>query len=320
MTNQIKEFIKLNISMIKHFKNSFIDRNSIFIIFLYHRLTDKKHYDDYFGTKINIKLFIKQLEFLNDKFNIVSFSELNNNFNTKENKIKAALTFDDGYLDNYLEVLPILNRFKIKATFFLPTNFIGKNYPIWDAQIYSALKQSKKDLVIQDLKNNFYAKRSKDDMLFLKNIINYCKYLEYPELKEFINKFYKDLGLFFSFNKNDRCMNWNEVRELRKHGMEIGSHGKSHLSFKNMSKKQAMKELLDSKEQIESELNIKCNYFSFPFGSYNDFDDQKIEIVKSSNYTRCLLNIHGYNDLKDNNYALKRIIMHKNKNLSFILS
>ena len=45
-------------------------------------------------------------------------------------------------------------------------------------------------------------------------IINYCKYLEYPKLEEFINKFYIDLDLPFAFDKKDRCMNWDEVREL----------------------------------------------------------------------------------------------------------
>lgn len=37
----------------------------------------------------------------------------------------VALTFDDGYADNFAVALPILERFSFSATFFLATRFIG---------------------------------------------------------------------------------------------------------------------------------------------------------------------------------------------------
>ena len=39
------------------------------------------------------------------------------------------LTFDDGYVSNYTELLPILEEYNVKATIFMVTNDIGrKNY------------------------------------------------------------------------------------------------------------------------------------------------------------------------------------------------
>lgn len=38
------------------------------------------------------------------------------------------LTFDDGYMDNYTELYPILQRHKAKATVFLVTGLIGREY------------------------------------------------------------------------------------------------------------------------------------------------------------------------------------------------
>lgn len=44
-----------------------------------------------------------------------------------------VLTFDDGYEDNYTELLPIIEPYGMKATVFMATNYIGKDgYLSWD--------------------------------------------------------------------------------------------------------------------------------------------------------------------------------------------
>jgi peptidoglycan/xylan/chitin deacetylase (PgdA/CDA1 family) len=47
-----------------------------------------------------------------------------------------AITFDDGYLDNYDIAAPILKRLNLPATFFVTTRFIGSEIvPWWDQEI-----------------------------------------------------------------------------------------------------------------------------------------------------------------------------------------
>jgi peptidoglycan/xylan/chitin deacetylase (PgdA/CDA1 family) len=47
-----------------------------------------------------------------------------------------AITFDDGYLDNYEIAAPILTRLDLPATFFVTTRFIGSEIvPWWDREI-----------------------------------------------------------------------------------------------------------------------------------------------------------------------------------------
>ncbi|MEI7751780.1 MAG: polysaccharide deacetylase family protein [Candidatus Omnitrophota bacterium] len=46
---------------------------------------------------------------------------------------KAAITFDDGYLDNYQRAFPVLEEFGLAATFFVTTEDIGKQgFMTWE--------------------------------------------------------------------------------------------------------------------------------------------------------------------------------------------
>ena len=80
---------------------------------------------------IGINEFQKQLEMLKEKYSIISPKDVleiyHDSGNLKEQK-NILLTFDDGLSDHY-EVAKILNKFSIKAIFFIPTCIINKKLP-----------------------------------------------------------------------------------------------------------------------------------------------------------------------------------------------
>ncbi len=74
-------------------------------------------------TVVKPKKFRKQIEYLVQKgYKFVTLSELF--FDNDEKKI--AITFDDGYLNNYQYAFPILQEFGAVATVFIICSTIGK--------------------------------------------------------------------------------------------------------------------------------------------------------------------------------------------------
>lgn len=65
-------------------------------------------------------------------------------------------------------------------------------------------------------------------------------------------------------------MNWDNLAELRKEGMIIGSHGMTHRILVELSTKDLEQELLESKRVLEKKLNCRIDYFSVPRGFCND--------------------------------------------------
>ncbi|GIX49572.1 MAG: hypothetical protein KatS3mg131_3783 [Candidatus Tectimicrobiota bacterium] len=62
---------------------------------------------------------------------------------------------------------------------------------------------------------------------------------------------------------------WHHLRELRRYGMEIGSHSATHPCFLDLSPRAMAEELRRSKRTLEDRLGEAVASFSVPFGFVN---------------------------------------------------
>ncbi len=91
------------------------------VILLYHSVGTAAPYG------ISPEVFEAQMGLLAERFTVVRLSDLPLAVQAgPPGSNIAVVTFDDGCLDNYEVALPILERFGIKATFFVVTDFLGK--------------------------------------------------------------------------------------------------------------------------------------------------------------------------------------------------
>ena len=96
-------------------------------VLAYHRVNNLPHDVDPFT--VSPAQFAKQMAYLKRKhFHIITFSEaLRLRSASLQRERVIILTFDDGYRDNFVNAVPILNEFGFKACFFVRTDLIGRN-------------------------------------------------------------------------------------------------------------------------------------------------------------------------------------------------
>ncbi len=93
------------------------------VILLYHSVGSRPH-------SFPLGIFQRQMKMLTQHFNVVRLCELPERMASAPSGANiACVTFDDGYLDSYEIVLPVLEQARIKGTFFISTSFLGKTFP-----------------------------------------------------------------------------------------------------------------------------------------------------------------------------------------------
>jgi peptidoglycan/xylan/chitin deacetylase (PgdA/CDA1 family) len=105
------------------------------LILLYHRVTNLP-LDPQLLT-VSPANFDEHLKFLNKNYNLIDLQEFADCLINKRKlpKRSVLLTFDDGYADNYLEALPLLENNKAQALFYISTSIPPMNSGgiIWNA-------------------------------------------------------------------------------------------------------------------------------------------------------------------------------------------
>ncbi|MBI5577873.1 MAG: polysaccharide deacetylase family protein [Deltaproteobacteria bacterium] len=95
------------------------------VVLTYHRVRD-----DSLDSHISVtpKTFDRQLRYLTQRFTLTSVNALLAPPDQVENGRKSfvALTFDDGYLDNFEQAFPLLKKYAVPATIFLVSRWLGK--------------------------------------------------------------------------------------------------------------------------------------------------------------------------------------------------
>ena len=263
--------------------------------------------------------FEKQMKYLKTNYNIISLNDLVERINKKIDfqMNTVVITFDDGYLNNYTEALPILSKYNITATLFITTSLIdGKELAWWDKIkcLIENAEVSSFSFKFDNLILNFNLKTSKDkndaaDLLHkvlakynykmrIKAIKNLTVILKSSFSDEYLDK--------FSF------MNWEQIKEFSNCNNEIGSHTITHPFLSNISKEEIKKEVNKSKFCLEKKLRLKIKSFCYPSGN---FDNDVKEMVKKSGY-QCACSIKlGFINQKSDVYELKRVGININDNL-----
>lgn len=110
--------------------------------------------------------------------------------------------------------------------------------------------------------------------------------------------------------KGMECMTWDEVRELRKAGIEFGSHTVTHPKLVQLNWSDVERELRDSKVELETQLGARVTTFAYPFAFpqakalfVQKFGDALVE----NGYRCCLTTEVGRARPGDNVYRLKRL-------------
>lgn len=176
----------------------------------------------------------------------------------------AAITFDDGYLDNHAVALPLLQRHGLTASFFIATDFLDGGMMFNDAIIASIRGTQRATLDLEALGLGVLPVSSLEQRRdALRRVISAVKYLNPTERERAVQALHQAGG---TVPAGDPMMKRQHLTELLSAGMSVGAHTCSHPILAQLPDPLALREIRDSKHRLESELGVEVPLFAYPNG------------------------------------------------------
>ena len=105
-------------------------------------------------------------------------------------------------------------------------------------------------------------------------------------------------------NVKKPVMSWEEIIEIHRQGIEIGSHTLTHPFLTKIPKEKAKIEIQDSKKILEDKLSTQITSFCYPYG---DYDEKIKDLVVEAGYKYAFTTKEGSLEDSENLYEIKRI-------------
>jgi peptidoglycan/xylan/chitin deacetylase (PgdA/CDA1 family) len=268
---------------------------------------------------VHVDEFARQMKWLKQNTRILSEKDLINLITTaadshEKSKIPlVAITFDDGYLDNYTLAYPVLKSLNIQAIFFVCTAMItDRRLWWWDIVAYLINKCQKPFIVMDNWHHDFLTERS-GTIQFFQSAMKKLSAVQINQCIEDISNAC-DVALP-SIDLQDReLMNWNQIREMSSNQMTVASHTHTHPTLALLSNLEMQEELVLSKKILENQLGQRVLSISYPFGDHCYIPSVVQTIARNCGYQLGFTSSFGINSLKMiRPLALNRIAGHLEK-------
>ena len=281
-------------------------------IFCYHKVTNLsvgkllKTPDEHLS--INANIFDKQIKYMSENFKIIdSYDLLNFDKIQSIKQKKIIITFDDGYLDNLINALPILKKYNAKATIFITTNFINDNETPWWDRLWIILKK-KDEFFFNEEKFSFLSKGDNRIRLF-----NYLKekffLLKKNAQKDLFNQILTENKIELTITSKQNFLNEEDIKKVSSEKLfRIGSHTHNHQNLNLLNNEEKKEEILTSKEILENIIKKEVDLFAYPYGVKSAYQKEDFKILKENNIKLAFTtNFDNYKIQSDSPFLIPRM-------------
>ncbi len=298
-------------------------RRAALRILAYHRIVAPPWDDFRFDEQIisaTPEAFEAQMRFVAKNFEVVGFADLEKcEIEGKPWPSRALIvTFDDGYRDNYTLAWPILRELKLPATIFLTTGHIGAQKLFWwDAIAFAFNTSDLPSVEVPELgQEPFPLATPAQKRAAIDAALSYSKSVSDAQRRDFVAR----LPALLEVNLDENVargmhINWDEVREMARGGVEFGGHTVTHPILSRVDAEQLEFETAHCKAEIERETGQNVLAFAYPAGTRQRRDPAARAGVEASGYRFAVAYDQGVEQHPDR-FAMPRLHVDRDQSLS----
>lgn len=183
----------------------------------------------------------------------------------------ALITFDDGYRECYTRALPILLAHGVRGVFFVVTDHVTHRRAFWWDRIAYILNRTTADRIEitypLHMVLDCHLKRGRT----LKTALSLVKNRFGIDVDRFVEELARAAAVKWTPELERRVadelvMTWDEIDQLRRAGMEVHSHTRTHRVLQTVSDAELDSELAGARKDIEERLEERVRAVAYPVG------------------------------------------------------
>lgn len=194
----------------------------------------------------------------------------------------ACFTFDDGYRDNRDIALPILRKFNVPMTIYVPSDFADGEGELWWLTLEEVMRRrTALDLIMEGKERHFDLATAADKDRAFEEIYWWLRRQPEHHARRLVGVLGNEAGIAPTAFCRDLVMTWDELRELAADPLvTIGAHTRRHYAVAKLTADEARAEISEGVRRMESELGRPCRHFSLPYGDETSAGEREFAICR----------------------------------------
>lgn len=277
------------------------------------------------GIVVERKTFERHLRLLQRKFRVISLDEFVSHVESRTpfEEPSCLITFDDGWLDTFVEAWPALRRCGLPSVVFPSVNYIGTARVFWQEELARALFLSWGAANRgPDVRERIVGQLAPHGVVHLLDAspetVRHLIHDTISALKrsapdratgDLSERLWTVLGEDARAEQHiDTFLDWEQARQMAADGVRFGGHGATHRILTDLPEPLAAAEVQQSRERLAHELGSHPVAFSYPNGDWNP---GVACVVRSNGFKVSFSTERGHVSAGDDPFCLNRINVHE---------
>jgi peptidoglycan/xylan/chitin deacetylase (PgdA/CDA1 family) len=219
----------------------------------------------------------------------------------------VAVTFDDGYVDNYVHAFPILKRHGVPATFYITAGCVESREPLWTSRLRYYFMATRRTRLEVEGRTFELEGRPARNTAFAATIAR-IKSAGKVRGREIFGAVEARLGVTDIAPLRRSLMTWDQIAEMGRSGMTIGAHTLTHPNLPGLPPAEAEAEIAGSRALIEERIQGPALHFAYPNGrGVSHYNDVVRDLVVKAGFLSSVTSIDGPVHPRDDVFTLKRL-------------
>jgi peptidoglycan/xylan/chitin deacetylase (PgdA/CDA1 family) len=249
------------------------------LVFMFHRLSE---HPDPFRPGCSVEMFELFCRHIVKHYDVLPLADLEQRRHAGQPLTRTiALTFDDGYADNFWLALPVLERHGLPATVFIVTQPINRGPPLWTSRVAWIAEHGRLDGPPPEISGlSLRLRHPIERAATATALVERLRVLEPTQRDEVIDELAEQLAVEDFSGLQDEMLSWDQLRQMERAGFTAQPHTVSHPILSYLSEHEMEREIGQAKEEIEAQLGRKADFFAYPRGTTADFDRRAVDVVR----------------------------------------